>query len=201
MVRLGISLNDVMRDFIGQLEYVYMKYYDNDFEIDYDTIVDFDNLHKYFNFKTKKEFYKFIYEDAPLEVFGHASQKHDNLFNDFNNFILDIEDFEEPLDVIVVSREFSTSIPSTYFFLSKVLCKSNKVIFYKEYEDVWKHVDILITANPIEISNKPIDKVVIKSLMPYNKNIIADYTLEDVREFFNDYKFRNKIIEEKKLLS
>ena len=108
MARIGITLNEVLRDFIGQLAYTYEKYI-GDFDLTEDQITSFD-LIEYFKFDTIDKMNKFIYDEAALEIFGHADQLHDNIMNSFNNLIMDIED-EEEHEIEIVSREIIKSIP------------------------------------------------------------------------------------------
>lgn len=182
MAKIGITLNEVLRDFIGQFHYVYEKYKgETEFELcDVDT---FDLKEKY-GFKSKVELNTFLYKQASLEIFGHADQKEDNVFLLLNNFIMDIED-ETGHEVYLISREVNASIPSTLFFLSKTLCKVENLKFVREYEDKWDHIDVLITANPITLNNKPEGKLAIKINHPYNKDVEADYEFDSLTEILD----------------
>ena len=134
MARIGITLNEVLRDFIGQLAYTYEKYIGS-VDLTEDQITNFD-LIEYFKFDTIDKMNKFIYDEAALEIFGHADQLHDNIMNSFNNLIMDIED-EEEHEIEIVSREIIKSVPATFFFLSKLSCKIKNIRFVKNYEDYW----------------------------------------------------------------
>lgn len=183
MARIGITLNEVLRDFLGQLEYTYEKYI-GPIELNEETVKSLELL-DYFEFKDKEQLNKFLYQEVSLEVFGHADQKEDNIMNDFNQFIMDIEDDEEH-ELELVSREFDKSIPSTYFFLSKLACKIKNVRFVKEYEEFWNGVDILITANPIALNSKPENKTSVKIETSYNKNSKSDFTFDSFRTMLKD---------------
>ena len=183
MARIGITLNEVLRDFLGQLEYKYEKYI-GPIELNEETVKSLELL-DYFEFKDKEQLNKFLYQEVSLEVFGHADQKEDNIMNDFNQFIMDIEDDEEH-ELELVSREFDKSIPSTYFFLSKLACKIKNVRFVKEYEEFWNGVDILITANPIALNSKPENKTSVKIETSYNKNSKSDFTFDSFRTMLKD---------------
>ena len=143
---IGITLNEVLRDYVGQLSYTYKKYIDSSFEIKEDEVTSH-NLIDHFNFDSIDSFNSFVYDEAALEISGHADQLHDNLFTQFNMFLMDIED-EEEHEIVLLSREAAKSIPSTYFFLSKVLCKVNNIRFSKNYEDLWDGIVVMVTATP-----------------------------------------------------
>jgi hypothetical protein len=78
------------------------------------------------------------------------------------------------------------SKPSTYFFLSKTIAKVNNIKFVRTEEEYWGHVDILITANPIILDNKPEDKISIKQIYSYNKDCESDYTINGFDEVVED---------------
>ena len=44
-------------------------------------------------------------------------------------------------------------------------------------------MDILLTANPDLIINHPKDKIVVKFLTIYNKNVNSDYEIKSLKEF------------------
>lgn len=65
-MRIGISINEVLRDFIGQFIYTYKKYV-GETTIKEEDITTLDLL-KYFNFSSLDELNKFLYLEAPLAV-------------------------------------------------------------------------------------------------------------------------------------
>lgn len=190
MARIGITLNEVLRDFLGQLVYTYDKYI-GPIELEENDIKSLDLL-DYFKFNDKKSLNKFLYQEASLEIFGHADQIEDNIMNDFNQFIMDIED-EEEHEIELVSKEFDKSIPATYFFLSKLACKIKNVRFVKNYEELWDGVDLLITANPIALNSKPENKTSVKINSSYNKNSESDFTFDSFRAMLKDEDSHIKI--------
>ena len=183
MARIGITINEVLRDFLGQLEYTYEKYI-GPIELNEDSVKSLDLL-DYFEFEDKHQLNKFLYQEASLEIFGHADQIEDNIMNDFNQFIMDIEDDEEH-ELELISKEFDKSIPATYFFLSKLACKIKKVRFVKDYEEFWDGVDVLVTANPTALDLKPENKTSVKIESSYNKNSESDFTFESFRAMLKD---------------
>jgi hypothetical protein len=48
---------------------------------------------------------------------------------------------------------------------------------------MWDNVDILITSNPDLILNKPEDKIVVKFLRDYNKNIKSELEISTLSDF------------------
>ena len=199
-MKIGISINEVLRDFIGQFIYTYDKYIVPELEADGVTVPDLEiedvtsfNLMDHFEFKDINRFNTFLYLEAPLEIFGHADLMSDGLMNHFNNFLTDIKDDEEH-QVYLVSREVDKSIPSTYFFLSKTGCKADKIQFCSNNENEWDGIDVLVTANVIALENKPQGKISIKVKSPYNKDVKADYEIDTLLDFINNEEFRNRII-------
>ncbi len=194
MSRIGISLNEVLRDFIGQLAYTYNKYI-GPLDLKEGDVTNF-NLLEFFPFPSLLELNRFMYQEACYEIFGSADQLSDNLMNHFNQYLMDTQDDGEH-EIILISREVDKSISSTFFFLSKTLCKADKVVFVTDTADKWKHVDILITANPVALAAKPDNKISVKVAASYNKEAPADFTVESLLEFMKDEKLRDRILNTK----
>ena len=190
-MKIGISLNEVLRDFLGQLTYTYEKYVEET-EIEEDTITELD-LMKYFKFSSIDEMNKFLYDEAALEIFGHADQADNNLMNKFNMFLMDIKD-EEEHEVEIVSREANKSIPSTLFFLSKLSCRAENIRFVMDHKDYWDGVDVLITANPDALEAKPEGKISIKINTSYNKDSKSDFEFDSIVGFITDEQLREKVL-------
>ena len=195
-MNIAIDINDTLRWYLGQLEYTVNKYHNygkEHLDIDKDPITDF-NLFNYFGFKTKRDLHDFSFNEASLEIFGHAPEQTDGLTTLFNRFLMDIEDDEEH-KIILTSREVNNSIPATFFFLSKTLNKAKDVRFYYNYDNQWDNVDLMITANPELIKLKPKGKKVIKVDTTYNRLVDGDYSIKGLADFFSNETLRNKIIE------
>jgi 5'(3')-deoxyribonucleotidase len=193
-MKIGISINEVLRDFIGQFAYTYDKYV-GETDIKEGDVTNF-NLIEFFKFEDITQFNRFLYLEAPLEIFGHADQMSDGLMNHFNNFIMDMNDFGEH-EIELVSREVDKAIPSTYFFLSKTSCRVTNVRFVKQYEDKWKGVDVLITANPKALEAKPNGKISVKVKASYNDGVSADYEIDSILDFIKNEELRDKILNTK----
>ena len=195
-MKIGISINEVLRDTLSQMDYTYSKYISGkESTITKDEITSF-NLEDHFTFESKKDLNRFLYDEASLEIFGHADQMIENLMTKFNMFLVGIEE-EEEHTIELVSREYLKSIPSTLFFLSKLGCRATNIRFVKQYEEEWGDVDVLITANPIALKNKPSDKISVKINAPYNSDCQGDFELDSILDFIKDEALRTKILNTK----
>lgn len=193
-MKIGITLNEVLRDYVGQLAYTYDKYIGEN-DVTEEDITNF-NLIEFFKFEDINKFNTFLYLEAPLEIFGHADQMSDGLMNRFNTFLMDIKDDGEH-EIEIVSREIDKSIPSTYFFLSKTSCRIDKVRFVQDYVSKWDGLDVLITANPQALEAKPSGKISVKVNTTYNKNISADFEIDSILDFIKNEDLRTKILNTK----
>lgn len=194
-MRIGVSLNEVLRDNIGQFLYTYEKYIKPDTGYHVDDIKSLDFM-QYFEFKTIDELNSFMYDEVSLELFGHNDQIEENLMTKFNMFLMDIKD-EEEHEIEIVSREIHRSIPSTLFFLSKLSCRAENIRFVQDHVDYWKGVDVLITADPKALDLKPTGKISVKINTAYNTESSADFELDSILEIINDENLRNNILNTK----
>ena len=195
-MKIGITIDGVVRDFITKFESVYDKYYPIELEEGEEPVkreITTLNLLDHFEFSGgTQELNKFLYVDASLEIFGHAGETKLNSVEHLNQLHNLIEDMGHT--PIIISKELNNSKPSTLFFLSKLSSKVNNIIFVKDYDKKWEHVDILITANPTTLKTKPKDKVSIKVINHYNKDCDSDYTIIDLKEILDDKKLLEKIL-------
>jgi hypothetical protein len=206
MKRIGIEINGVLRDTISKFTQLYEKHMieeKNDdsktFELDisgntkelsspeefeYKILNDVTtlNLINHFKFIDENELYEFMYEDFAMQIFGHAGSTETFTFNVLNDLYLELRDSNE---LIIVSDEMGKSKPASLFFLSKFGCLLEKIKFYSNVtiNTLWDEVDVLLTANPNLLLNKPKDKVVVKYNTTYNKNIVTDYEIYNLKEF------------------
>lgn len=210
MMRIGIEINGVLRDTIGKFTQIYEhnmlddetdsvdKTYElkfsgdpeditenteiNNFKYELLSNVETLNLRDHFAFKDEDELYSFMYEDFVMQIFGHAGSTETFTFNDLNEVYINNRDKYE---LLIVSDEMGKSKPASLFFLSKFGCLLEKVKFYSNttINTLWDEVDVLLTANPDLIINHPKDKVVVKFLTTYNKNVNSDYEIKSLKEF------------------
>ena len=193
-MRIGITLDGVVRDFITKFEYVYDKYYPiEEGEETPERKIENLNLLEHFEFSGgTTELNKFLYVDSSLEIFGHAGETKLNSVEHLNQLHNLLEDMGHT--PIVISKELNNSKPSTLFFLSKLSAKVNQIVFVRDYDKKWDYVDILITASPHTLDSKPNDKISIKVINHYNKDCDSDYTIIDLKELINDKKMIEKIL-------
>jgi len=190
-MKIGISLNEVLRSFIEQLVYTYDKYI-NDCDLTINDITTFE-LIEYFKFDSIDKLNSFLYLEAPLEIFGHADQMSDGLINHFNTFLSEME-FEGEHEIEIVNREVNKAIPSTLFFLSKTGCRATNIRFVNSHEKVWDTLDVLVTADPKSLEAKPEGKISVKVKSNYNTDTKADYEINSILDFIKNDKLRNKIL-------
>jgi hypothetical protein len=136
----------------------------------------------------KQVFERFIYQDYLLEIHGLAPLMYKGMETDIQNFY---QKYYKNVDFIIVSKENSMTIPPTLFFLSKLMFRAKKYFLVETNKEIWKNVDILITADPELLNNIPFGKKVIKVNRPFNINIKSKWL--DVLQI-NDLT-ENKIFE------
>ena len=102
-------------------------------------------------------------------------------FNTLNDFYIQ---YRDNLEILIVSGEIGKSKPSSLFFLSKFGCLIEKIIFFSEItkSNMWDNVDILLTADPSLLLEKPNNKIVIKFNTSYNSDIVSDYEIDSLSE-------------------
>lgn len=134
------------------------------------------DLSSHFSFPSKDDLYSFMYKEYTMELFGHAPSTEMLSFNLLNDIYYNLRD---TYDLMIVSDEIGRSKPSSLFFLSKFGCLVEKVFFYSEItkNNMLDEVDILLTANPDLLLNKPDNKIIIKFITDYNKNIKSEYEI------------------------
>ena len=207
-MRIGIELNGVLRDTISKMTQVYEKHMVEEMADEiiktYETTVDSEdyiemsfnevdfvyeikspvtslNLMEHFSFKDKDELYNFLYEEFPMQIFGHAPSTELTSFNDLNDVYYKLRDDH---DLIIVSDEIGRSKPASLFFLSKFGCLIEKVKFYSNttINSMWNEVDILLTSNPDLLLSYPDNKIIIKYETEYNKQINSEYSITKIKE-------------------
>lgn len=197
-MKIAIDLNDVVRDYTYNFLLQYVKGYNHQY--------DPDNFNETTNdmelalpFKTTRAYEKFVYADYPFELFGKCptcTKKLPEQLNEWTEQTIKDIDSDEPIDVMFVSSmEYGASIGYTYFFLSKLGTKVRETYFPKDSNTIWDRCDILITANPSLLKNKPEGKTSIKIAKDYNSDIEADYTYETLSLFLTDEKIIEKLLE------
>lgn len=197
-MRVCITLDDVIRAKTVRIGTVYKKFIDPDIDLD---ALEFDtnNYQKIFGFKDPAEWEKFLYTDYPFEIFGEAGVTTKGIDKElllWHVGLQDFEDIDEPIEVFIANPfEFNASIGYTCFFLSKIATRIREFYFPLDSSTIWDKCDILITAEPKLIENKPEGKICIKIDMPYNEELKADYTYDTLSDAIKDNNFLKKIAE------
>ena len=208
MKRIGIEVNGVLRDTFGKFRQIYEKHMIENYESEntnqtftmdmsgntsldgveddftYEIIepIDTFELKNHFKFKSDEELYDFMFNDFPMQLFGHAGSTETFTFNDLNNFYTKNRDEYE---IFIVSDEIGKSKPATLFFLSKFGCLIENIKFYSNstLDNMWDTVDILLTSNPNLITTHPENKVLVQYVTEYNKNIDNKYKIDKLGDF------------------
>ena len=189
-MRIGIEVNGVLRNTIDKITQTYQKFLidktdgiDEAGEFTYEMSLPVEtlNLSDHLKFQNEEELYSFLYEEFPMEIFGHAQSTEYNTFNDLNELYLKLRDEHE---LVIVSDEIGKSKPATLFFLSKFGCQFEKVKFYSNYtiNSMWDEIDILLTANPSLLLEYPSDKIIIKYNTDYNKHSESSISISSIKE-------------------
>ena len=188
-MRLTFTLDDVLRNKTVQIGKIYKKYIDPDIDLE---SLDFstNNYEKIFNFESRKEYEKFLYEDFVFEIFAEATACEKTLDKKLNLWLIEQENNEDLQDELKIAfsnpMEFNASIGYTYFFLSKMATRIREVFLPSDSSEIWKRSDVLVTADPKLIQSKPEGKTVIKIENDYNRNLTADYTFNSLADFLQD---------------
>ena len=195
-MRIGIEINGVLRNTIGKIEQTYQKYLidktdgiENEESFEYGIILPVDSLvmKNHFKFQNDEELFSFLYEEFPMEIFGHSQSSEYSTFNDLNEVYVNLRDNH---DLIIVSDEIGKSKPASLFFISKFGCQLEKIKFYSNYtiNSMWNEIDLLLTANPALLLEHPSDKILIKYETDYNKNIKTSHNIKSLKELEDKLK-------------
>lgn len=195
-MRIGIEINGVLRNTLDKIEQTYQKFMidktdgieeEETFNYEITTPIDSLDLKKHFSFESDEELYSFLYEEFPMEIFGHSQSSEYSTFNDLNELYLKLRNEH---DLIIISDEINKSKPASLFFLSKFGCEFEKVKFYSNLtiNSMWDEIDILLTSNPSLLLDHPSDKTLIKYETIYNKNVESEHTINTIKELEDKLK-------------
>lgn len=198
-MRIAIEINGVLRNTINKIEQTYQKYYidktdgieDEIFSYGMSLPVTSLTLQDHFKFQDDDELFSFLYEEFPMEIFGHSQSSEYSTFTDLNELYVNLRDNHE---LLIVSDEIGRSKPASLFFLSKFGCLLEKVKFYSNstINSMWDEIDVLLTSNPTLLLEHPSDKILIKFETEYNKEINTIHSITSIKELEDKLK---KIIE------
>jgi len=189
-MRIAIEINGVLRNTIDKIEQTYHKYMidkpdgiedGNSFKYEINLPVTSLTLQDHFKFQNDEELYSFLYEEFPMEIFGHSQSTEYSSFNDLNDLYVNLRDNH---DLMIVSDEIGKSKPASLFFLSKFGCQLEKIKFYSNLtiNSMWNEIDVLLTSNPALLLEHPDDITIIKYQTDYNKQIDTKYSINELKE-------------------
>lgn len=137
-------------------------------------------------------FNRFMYVDYCFEIFGTAPLMYKGLDYHFNMFHMQYNDF---IELVIVSNENKQTIPPTLFFLSKMQCRVSDYKLCSSGEEKFNDIDILITTDPEILINKaPRGKKVIKVNRPYNELLDnCDMNILQLNDLVNNEEFEKMI--------
>jgi hypothetical protein len=169
-MRIAIEINGVLRNTIDKIVQTYQKYMidktegledEESFKYEISLPVDSLNLRNHFKFQNDDELFSFLYEEFPMEIFGHSQSSEYSTFTDLNEVYVNLRDNHE---LLIVSDEIGRSKPASLFFLSKFGCLLEKVKFYSNstINSMWNEIDVLLTSNHTLLLEHPSDKILIK---------------------------------------
>jgi len=144
----------------------------------------------------KEVYNRFMYEDYVFEIHGSAPVMYRNMEVVVNNFN---QKYTDTVNFTLFSVENRFSIPSTLFFLSKMVSRFKNISFVDKAVDMWNDVDVLMTTDPelLELG-APWGKKMIKIIRPYNEHIkTSGLEVIDISDLI-DNKYFEKIIKYKK---
>ena len=73
-MNITININEVLRNVLSRFEEIYEKYHDKKVKSEIIT----PNLLDYVDFEGDEELFTFLYEEAPMEIFGQAKEVENN---------------------------------------------------------------------------------------------------------------------------
>jgi hypothetical protein len=142
----------------------------------------------------EEKFNRFLYEDFLYEIFGSAPPMYRDVTLHLDKFV---KKYGEDFEILIISKENYFSIPPTLFFLSKIMTRVKNFKFVSTNEEVWENVDVLLTTDPELLENVPTNKKVVRFIRPYNVDIKAKFTVEQIDGLVDNPEF-DKLINYKK---
>lgn len=211
-MKIGISINGVLRNYFKQIEVTHTKYFPPEEGEDGIKVLDYD-LDKWVTFPTENSEQAEIDFDPNFDPFSSKSRDgvedlelvpvDDTITIDkfmYERCTLEIFGSADEMvksamntlnglilnypehDFVVISRETGLSVPSTYFFLSKTSCMSQEVRFVTDSTDSWKYVDMMVTDHPDVINSKPTDKTCIVVNKLFNQDCQGEFRVESIKD-------------------
>lgn len=188
-MKIAVDLNDVLRDYTANFGEYFKKGYNQDINLD-ELEITTNDLSQVFPFKSRYDYEHFVYEDFAWELFAKCPSCDRGLGAAFSNWItktITNIDVNEEIEVIIVSpMEYGITIPATYWFISKLGCRAREIYLPTDSTTIWDKCDVLITANPNLLSEKPEGKKSVKIKTDYNIDCEADFEYNNMLEFLRE---------------
>lgn len=194
-MKICFTLDDVIRAKTVQIGKIYKRNINGDIDLD---ALDFstNDYQEIFSFKTKADWQKFLYSDYAYEIFGEAPVTTKGVDKEFNLWLIGLQDIDEEIEVSLANPfEFNASIGFTCFFLSKIASRVRELYFPVDSSEIWDKCDVLVTADPKLIEEKPEGKICVKISMPYNKDLEADYSFDSLSDALKENNMLKKLID------
>ena len=194
-MKICFTLDDVIRAKTVQIGKIYKRNINGDIDLD---ALDFstNDYQEIFSFKTKADWQKFLYSDYAYEIFGEAPLTTKGVDKEFNLWLIGLQDIDEEIEVSLANPfEFNASIGFTCFFLSKIASRVRELYFPVDSSEIWDKCDVLVTADPKLIEEKPEGKICVKISMPYNKDLEADYSFDSLSDALKENNMLKKLID------
>lgn len=194
-MKICFTLDDVIRAKTVQIGKIYKRNINGDIDLD---ALDFstNDYQEIFSFKTKADWQKFLYSDYAYEIFGEAPVTTKGVDKEFNLWLIGLQDIDEEIEVSLANPfEFNSSIGFTCFFLSKIASRVRELYFPVDSSEIWDKCDVLVTADPKLIEEKPEGKICVKINMPYNKDLEADYSFDSLSDALKENNMLKKLID------
>ena len=197
-MKIAIDLNDVLRDYTANFGEYFKKGYNKDINLD-EIEITTNDLSEVFPFKSRYDYEHFVYEDFAWELFAKCPSCERGLGAAFSNWVtktITNIDVEEPIDIIIVSTmEYGITIPATYWFISKLGCRAREIYLPTDSSTIWDKCDVLITANPKLLLEKPEGKKSVKIKTDYNADCDADFEYNNMLEFLSRDEYIEKLVQ------
>ncbi len=174
-MKIGISINGIVRDLHTKIKAVHEKYYESKIS---GSLTEKNMLSK-LDFENEDKLLDFLFEEAPMEIYGHAKEVSPNLIRGINELVLRRND----ISITLISDEVGRAIPATYWFLAKFGSQVKNICFIKQKDkkNIWENFDIIITNDEKIIKNKPENKILVSSRNFKN----VDTKIKKIKEILN----------------
>lgn len=195
-MRICITLDDAIRAKTKQVGKMLAKSRGVDVSEFENVEITTNDLCEVFGFESRGAYNKFLYEDYPFEVFAEAPVMERMLDKKLNLWMLEIlnkDGWEDTEFILSNPYEFNTSIGYTCFFLSQIATRAREFYFPADSSKIWEKCDVLITADPKLLSEKPEGKIAIRIDAPYNSESECDYSYESLLKLIEDDEIEKKL--------